>query len=155
VIDPEYLAFLRTKNNAQDVLLLVQLEQVVPNWWPSQPELARQLGLEPHSTSQTLRRLQKKKLIEMTTYGKGGSFIWWVKKTAKDRPDRLQAPSWTIKNIETGEREIVLINQRKSWAERNKLNYGSFRLFLYGYRKVMAGKFQVISTPIDKYNKAT
>jgi DNA-binding GntR family transcriptional regulator len=153
MIDPDYLSFLRTKYSAQDVLLLVQLSHIVPNWWANQPELARQLRIEPHTTSQAIRRLQKRKLIEMISYGKGGTFIWWVKKSAKDVPDIKQAPSWTIKNLETGKKETILIQDRQAWAERNNLHYGSFRLFLCGYRKVMAKKFQLVSTPIDKYSK--
>lgn len=104
--------------------------------------------------SQAIRRLKARGLLEVVTYGKGGSFIWWVKKSASDKPHPSQAPSWVIKNIETGKKEEVFIHQRKSWAERNGLHYGSFRMFLYGYRRVMAGKFQLVSTPIDKYNTA-
>lgn len=152
MIDAEYLAFLRTKYNSQDVLLLVQLAQIVPGWWANQRELAKQLGTEPHATSKTLSRLRKRGLIEITPYGKGGTFIWWVKKSARDKPRPSEAPSWVIKNIETGAKEEVFIGQRRSWAERNGLNYSSFRIFLYGYRKVMAGKFQLVSTPIDKYS---
>lgn len=152
MIDPEYLAFLRTKYNSQDVLLLVQLAQIAPGWWANQRELAKQLGTEPHATSKTLNRLHGRGLIEVTPYGKGGTFIWWVKKSAADKPKSSEAPSWVIKNIETGAKEEVFIGQRRSWAERNGLNYNSFRIFLYGYRKVMAGKFQLVSTPIDKYS---
>ena len=89
----------------------------------------------------------------MITYGKGGTFIWWVKRSARDKPSLLDAPSWTIKNICTGKVEQVTIGDRQSWAERNGLKYSSFRMFLYGYRKIMAGKFKLVSTPIDKYSK--
>ena len=152
---PDYLSFLRGKYNAQDLLLLVQLEQIVPGWWQNQKELAKQLGTEPHATAQALRRLKARGLVEVVAYGKGGSFIWWVKKSARDRPVLSDAPSWVIKNIETGKKEEVFVHERRSWAERNGLNYDSFRLFLYGYRKVMAGKFQLVSTPIDKYSRVS
>lgn len=149
MIDPDYLSFLRGKYQAQDLLLMVQLEQIVPGWWQNQKELAQQLGLEPHATGQAIRRLKKRGLIEVTPYGKGGTFIWWVKKSARDKPSQSQAPSWEIKNILTNKIERVTIHERRSWAERNGLNYNSFRIFLYGYRKIMAGKFQLVSTPID------
>lgn len=155
MIEPDYLSFLRGKHNAQDILLLVQLEQIIPGWWQSQPELAKQLGLEPHSTGMALRRLHKRKLIEMTPYGKGGTFIWWIKRSASDKPLLSQAPSWRVKDIKTGKIEDVFIHERRAWAERNNLNYNSFRVFLYGYRKIMAGRYKLISTPIDKYSTAS
>jgi hypothetical protein len=153
MIEPDYLSFLRGKYQSQDLLLMVQLEQIVPGWWPSQPELAQQLGLEPHATGQALRRLSKRGLIEMITYGKGGTFIWWVKRSARDKPRPSDTPSWMIRNIHTGKVEQVTIYDRQSWAERNGLNYNSFRMFLYGYRKIMAGTFKLVATPIDKYSK--
>lgn len=152
MIEPDYLAFLREKCDTRDLLMLVQLEQVTPGWWANIGELADQLGMHPHTAGQALRRLKRRKLIEVTTYGKGGSFIWWVKKSARDRPDMKLAPSWKIKDVMTGKIEEVFIHQRKMWAEINGLHYPSFRMFLYGYRKLMAGRYKLISTPIDKYS---
>lgn len=152
MIQPEYLAFLRERHNAADILFLVQLEQIVPGWWSNIEQLGSQLGVHPHTAGQALRRLKKRELIAVTNYGRGGSFVWWVKKSAKDKPDQRLAPSWKIKDISTGKVEDVFIHQRQMWAERNGLYYPSFRMFLYGYRKILAKKFVLLSTPIDKYN---
>jgi hypothetical protein len=150
MIDADYLSFLRSKYNCQDLLLMVQLEQITPGWWPNQPELAKQLGMEPHTASQALLRLRKRGLVEAITYGKGGTFIWWVKRSAGEKPKPSEMPSWTVKNILTGKTEKVTILDRQGWAERNGLHYDSFRLFLNGYRKIMDKRFQVVSTPIDE-----
>lgn len=150
MIEADYLSFLRSKYNCQDLLLMVQLEQIVPGWWSNQSELAKQLGTESHTTSQALRRLRKRGLVEAIAYGKGGTFIWWVKRSSKDKPKLSEMPSWSIKNILTGKTERVSICDRQSWAERNGLHYGSFRLFLCGYRKIMDKRFQVVATPIDQ-----
>lgn len=152
MIEPEFLSFLREKHHTSDILFLVQLEQVIPGWWGKTSDLAEQLGVHPHTAGQALRRLKKQGLIEVTSYGNGGSFIWWAKKTARDKPNPALAPSWKIKDITTGKVEDVFIHQRQMWAERNGLHYPSFRMFLYGYRKLMAGRYKLISTPIDKYS---
>ena len=152
MIEPDYLAFLREKCDTRDILFLVQLEQLVPGWWPNVGELAELLNVRPDTAAQALRRLKKQGLIKVTAYGKGGSFIWWIKRSSKDKPDPRLAPSWKVKDITTGKVEDVFIHQRRMWAERNNLHYPSFRMFLYGYRKVMAGKYKLVSTPIDKYS---
>jgi hypothetical protein len=44
VIQPAYLAQLRRELRAEQAMTLVQIEQLVPGWWPTLTDLAEQLG---------------------------------------------------------------------------------------------------------------
>ncbi len=44
MIDPPYLAQLRRNLRAEQAMTLVQIEQLVPGWWPTLTDLAEQLG---------------------------------------------------------------------------------------------------------------
>lgn len=60
MINPDFLAQLRRRHRCQIVMTLVQLEQLVPGWWPNQQALADQVGIlrsELNANMQELVRL--------------------------------------------------------------------------------------------------
>ena len=99
MIQPAYLAKLRYELRAELVITLVQLEQLVPGWWCSLSDLAEQLGTDRAGLNRSLSKLAALGLLRRVSRGNsGGTWIWWVKRSADDQPNDLEAPRWQLRD---------------------------------------------------------
>lgn len=150
MIEPEFLLSLRKTIHVEQVLTLVQVEQLVPNWWANLQDLADQVGVTRDTLSKTLCSLEKKGLIKKyTAKSKGGTWIWWVKRHATDAPNPSDEPCWKLRMVSCKHYEKVFITQKEKWADSHKIPYNSLRSFLLGREEVLHKKWKLISTPLD------
>lgn len=149
-IDSAFLAQLRHQYRAELVLLLVQLEQVVPGWWLTLSDLAEQLGTDRATLNRSLSKLERLHLIRYASISNcGGTWLWWVKRTAADVPAQQDEPAWVIKDINSRATTRIPISSRAEWASRHGIPYPTLRGFLSGNQMTLRNRWRVISSPID------
>lgn len=156
MIESTYLAQLRRNLRAEHCMTLVQIEQLVPNWWPTLTELAEQLGTERATLNRCLIKLEQRGLLRRNTRGNfGGTWIWWVKRTEDDQPDDSTAPRWVLRDLSSGgRRREILLGQERAFAEAHGLSIHTLRNFLAGFRPVLAKRWQLVSSPIQLREQA-
>jgi hypothetical protein len=150
MIEPAYLAQLRRTMRAEHTITLVQIEQLVPNWWPTIDDLAEQLEMLPDTLHRTISKLERRGLLRrVSRSGGGGTWIWWVKRSAHDLPDDTYAPRWVLREVVGGRRRDIIVGQERAFAAAYGLPCNTVRSFLGGYRKVLAKRWQLVSSPLD------
>jgi hypothetical protein len=150
MITPSFLATLRRHHRAELVLTLVQLEQLIPGWWPSLIELADQLGTDRASLNRTLRHLERAHLLRrLSRSNTGGTWIWWVKRSADDQPNMADAPRWVLRDQLARQRVVIIAGEERSWAEARGIPYATLRAFLSGHQASLRGRWRLIRTPLD------
>lgn len=150
MIDSAFLAQLRHQQRSELILLMVQLEQVVPGWWLTLSDLAEQLGTDHATLNRSLSKLQRLNLIRYTSVSNcGGTWLWWVKRTAADVPAPEAEPAWIIKDINRRSTTRIPISTRAEWAARHGIPYPTLRGFLAGHQMTLRNRWRVVSSPID------
>lgn len=150
MIEPAYLAQLRRKLRAEHAMTLVQIEQLCPNWWPSIDDLAEQLEMLPDTLHRTISKLERLGLLRrISRSGGGGTWIWWVKRSADDQPDDTLAPRWVLRELIGGRRRDIIVGQERSFAAAYGLPYNTVRNFLGGYRQSLAKRWRLESSPLQ------
>jgi DNA-binding transcriptional regulator YhcF (GntR family) len=149
MIDPAYLAQLRRQLRAEQAMTLVQIEQLVPGWWPTLTDLAEQLGSERATLNRRLSRLERQGLLRLVTRGNGGgTWIWWVKRSADDQPDDSTAPRWVLRDVAGGRAFDVILGQERKFASAKGIPFNTVRNFLAGHRPMLAKRWKLISSPL-------
>lgn len=149
MIVPEFLAALRRRYRAELVLVLVQLEQVCPGSWLTLQELAEELGTDRATLNRSLRKLENLDLIRRASVSNyGGTWVWWVKRHEWDAPRAEDEPAWVIRYRGGGLYRVPL-SDRNGWAKRRGIPAQTFRSFLAGNQRVMRGRWELVSTPLD------
>lgn len=149
-IDPAFIAALRRKHRCELVLLLVQLEQIVPGWWPSLTDLADQLGTERTTLNHALLTLDRKRLIRRASISKGGgTFIWWVQQRAGTLPPRDSEPHWLVRDQINKRTTHITITGRERWARLHNVPYPTLRSFLSGHQQMLRNRWTLQATPHD------
>lgn len=152
-LDPAFLASLRRTMRAELLILMVQLEQVVPGWWPSLHDLADQLGTDRSTLNNALVALDRKGLIRRASISNtGGTFIWWVQQHPDAVPPRDSEPHWLVRDQLIKRTTHITITGRARWAARNHIAYSTLRGFLSGHQKTLAGRWTLQATPFDNLN---
>jgi DNA-binding transcriptional regulator YhcF (GntR family) len=150
VIEPPYLAQLRRTLRAEQAMTLVQIEQLVPNWWPNLTELAEQLGSERATLNRCLARLERRGLLRRVTRSNtGGTWIWWVKRSEQEQPDDTAAPRWVLRDLSGGRRREIIVGHERAFAAAQGLNSNTVRNFLAGHRPLLAQRWQLVSSPLE------
>ncbi|MEN9860570.1 MAG: hypothetical protein RLZZ515_1052 [Cyanobacteriota bacterium] len=155
-IDPAFLADLRRHHRCELILLMVQLEQLTPNWWPSLIDLSNQVGSERSTLNKALLRLDERELIARASISNNaGTFIWWVKRHPKDEPDPRLEPRWTLRDHLRNRTEYLPLTGQRRWAERNGVNYPTLRGFLAGRQFKLLNRWSLQATPLDSWPSTT
>ena len=150
MIDPTYLAQLRRTLRAEQTMTLLQIEQLVPNWWPTIADLAEQLGTERATLNRCLVKLEQRALLRRVTRGNGGgTWIWWVKRFENDQPDDSTAPRWVLRDLHRRRRREIILGQERAFAEEQGLSFHTVRNFLAGFRPVLAKRWQLVRSPLQ------
>lgn len=150
MIDPSFLASLRRKHRAEMVLVLVQLEQLCPDWWESLSQLAEQIGTDRATLNRSLSHLNKYGLVARHSISnRSGTWVWWVKRHASDQPNPDMEPAWIVRNVPSGRITRVTISRRNDWAVANGIPLSTLRGFLCGRQELLRGKWKVIGSPFD------
>jgi hypothetical protein len=150
MIDPTFLASLRQRHRAEMVLVLVQLEQVAPGWWLTLSELAEQLGTDRATLNRSLSKLDELNLLRYVSLSNcGGTWIWWVATHQGAAPNPKDEPGWMLRDIKQRVTQYVPISGRWRWADRHRINHNTLRSFLAGHQQTMAGRWQIVSSPMD------
>lgn len=150
MIDPPFLAALRRQHRAELILLMVQLEQVVPNWWESITDLANQLGTDRSTLNHSLRELERRNLIRRASISNcGGTWVWWVKRHAADESSPSAEPAWKVKDLSNRTISRIPITGRANWAAKHGIAYSTLRSFLAGHQLTLYGRWIVQSSPLD------
>ena len=153
-LSPEFLAALRRQYRAELVLVLVQLEQVCPGWWIDLAQLAEQLGSDRATLNRSIRKLEQLGMVRKHSISNlGGTWIWWVKRHADDRPRPEDEPAWLLRRVCNGKLERIPISQRREWARLNGVTMPSLCNLLYGHIKVLDKRWALASTPMDGFAK--
>ena len=132
-------------------MTLVQIEQLVPGWWPTLTDLAEQLGSERATLNRCLSRLERQGLLRRVTRGNGGgTWIWWVKRSADDQPSDLEAPRWRLRDVAGGRRSLeVILGQERAFAVAKGIPLATVRGFLAGHRPLLAKRWKLLSSPLQ------
>jgi hypothetical protein len=150
VIEAEFLASLRRRHRVELVLTLVQLEQLCPGWWADLSEMAEQLGTDRGSLNKSLTKLEQLGLLMRSRIGNtGGNWVWWVNRSAEDRPRAADEPGWQLRDEVSDYSARVPISTRWEWAAKRGINKNTFSAFLNGGQKVLHGRWRIASTPWD------
>ena len=149
MIDPAYLAHLRRQLRAEQAMTLVQIEQLVPGWWPTLTDLAEQLGTERATLNRCLSRLERQGLLRRVTRGNGGgTWIWWVKRSADDQPSDREAPRWVLRDVAGGRALVVILGQERAFAAAKGIPFNTVRNFLNGHRPMLAKRWRLVRSPL-------
>jgi DNA-binding HxlR family transcriptional regulator len=150
MIAPDYLAALRRQHRSELVLALVQLEQVVPGWWLTIEELAKQLGTDRSTLSRSIRKLERLGLIKRASYSNcGGTWIWWAARSATDQPAPDAEPAWIARDTKRRMLERIPISSRWQWAAKRGIPRGTMSSWLYGYQRLLRDRWEILGTPHD------
>lgn len=150
MIEPAFLAQLRRQLRAEQAMTLVQIEQLVPHWWLTITDLADQLGTERATLNRCLANLERRGLLRRISRGNsGGTWIWWVKRSADELPDDSGAPRWVLQDLNTRTRREIIVGQERAFAEAQGLSLNTVRNFLGGFRPVLAKRWQLVSSPLQ------
>jgi hypothetical protein len=150
MIDPTFLASLRRQYNAQDLLLLVQLEQVAPTWWPNQEEMADQFGTERSVIYKSLMRLEGRGLIAKHA-SKRGTHVWWVRRHKNDKPDKRNAPAWVLRDMQSKWKTLIRVpvDLERAWCQKEGILFRTFQKLTYGKTSLLAGRWELAGHPWD------
>ena len=150
MITPAYLATLRRQLRAEQAMTLVQIEQLCPGWWPTLSDLAEQLGTERATLNRCMAKLERQGLLRRVTRGNGGgTWIWWVKRSADDHPDDSGAPRWVLRDTVCCRRAEIMVGQERAFAAAKGLSYHTLRNFLAGHRPLLARRWRLVRSPRD------
>lgn len=150
MIDPGFLAALRCRHRAEMVLLLVQLEQVCPGWWPDLSVLAEQLGTDRATINRGLARMERRGLIRRHSLSNGGgTWLWWVKRCETDQPRPADEPAWVVRDHEQRSTRRIPVSKRHEWADERGIPRPTMRSFLAGHQRLMRGRWELRATPMD------
>jgi DNA-binding HxlR family transcriptional regulator len=149
MIDPDYLAALRRQHRPEMVLLLVQLEQVAPGWWQDLETLAEQLGRDRSTLNRSLRKLERIGLIRRASYSNcGGTWIWWVQRSATDQPAPDAEPAWVAHDVKRRLTERIPISSRWQWAAKRDIPRGTMSSWLYGRMRLLRNRWEIVESPL-------
>lgn len=152
MIAPEFLASLRGRYRAELILVLVQLEQVVPGWWLTLTELANQLGTDRATLNRSIRKLEKLGLLRRNSISNtGGTWVWWVQRDVNDAPLPEAEPAWVVHDLQRRRMQRITINSRWAWAQRQGIPRATMQSFLNGYQRLLRGRWEIVSSPTDCY----
>lgn len=130
---------------------MVQLEQVAPNWWPSLTDLADELGTDRATLNRSLSHLDRLELIRRVSLAHGGgTWIWWVQRHEWDRPNPKDEPAWVLRDLKAREHTRITVSGRRDWARVRKIPLNTLKSFLSGHQKRLRGKWELVSTPMDR-----
>lgn len=150
MIEPSFLASLRKKYRSEMVLVLVQLEQIVPGWWQDLQELAELLGTDRATLNRSIRHLEKRGLIARTSYSNcGGTWIWWCARNESDAPNPVDEPAWVLRDIKSRVSQRVTISGRWAWADKHGIPRGTMSSFLHGYQRILRNRWEITASPLD------
>jgi len=153
VIEPAFLASLRRRHRAELVLVLVQLEQVVPSWWLTLQELAEQLGTDRATLNRSVRKLEDLGLLRRASISNcGGTWIWWAARHEGDAPGPEDEPAWMLRDLSRKRPVRIPISERWAWAERQGIPRATMRSFLSGGQRVLRDRWELVATPLDCYS---
>ena len=149
-IDPSFLATLRRQQRCELTILMVQLDQLIPGWWPSLSDLAELLGTDRSTLNRGLSTLERRSLIARASISNGGgTFIWWVKSHANDQPS--SEPSWRLRDHQLGRTEYIPLSGRRAWAKLRGVPFVTLQSFLAGYQHKLRNRWTLQSTPLDHH----
>lgn len=151
MIQPEFIAQLRNRYRAELVLVLIQLEQLCPGFWPDLNDLAAQLGTDRATLNRSMRKLEDLQLLRRASISNGGgTFVWWVARQPGDQPQDKAEPAWVVRDIRRRMTHRVPLTQRWTWAAQHGIPKKTVRGFLMGDQLIMRDRWQLISTPYDQ-----
>lgn len=131
-------------------MTLLQIEQLVPHWWPTITDLAEQLGTERSTLNHCLSTLDRRGLLRRVSRGNnGGTWIWWVKRSADEMPDDSRAPCWILQDLKTRSRRKIIVGQERAFAEAQGVSSWTMRRFLTGSQPVLAQRWQLVRSPLQ------
>ena len=150
MIEPNFLASLRQCQRAEMVLVMVQLEQLIPGWWESINDLALQLGTDRATLNRSLRHLRERDLIRYYSISnKSGTWVWWVKRHATDAPKPTDEPGWDLATTPSTGKIRIPISKRKEWAKARGISMSTLCGFLYGRQRILKGRWRLLRSPLD------
>lgn len=79
----------------------------------------------------------------------GGTWVWWVKRSADDAPRPQDEPSWLIRDHEGQQSRRIPVSQRFQWADAHGIPRQTMRSFLAGNQRLLRGRWELRATPLD------
>ena len=141
---------MRSRHRTELVLVLVQLEQLCPGWWPDLTDLAQRIGTDRASLNRTLTHLERHGLIGRASISNcGGTYLWWVKRSATDEQPPDAEPVWVLRDLRRNSTCRIPLTQRWEWGERHGVPVSTLGGFLAGHQTRLRNRWEVLSTPLD------
>lgn len=149
MIKPEFLAELRERHRAETILLMVQLEQIIPCWHASITDLALQLRVDRSTLNHNLLRLKQLELLEYYSITRSGCWVWWIKRSKNETPNPANEPGWILNTLVNRQKIKIPISKRKQWAKTHQIPLHTLYGFLNGRQNLLRNQWQVVASPFD------
>jgi hypothetical protein len=78
-----------------------------------------------------------------------GTWIYWVKRHADDKPDPALEPAYVIRDLKSRMRQRIPVDQRKAWARKWNIPYATLLHFLEGGTKTLRRRWELVGGPYD------
>jgi len=96
-----------------------------------------------------MKRLQRRDLIRVFSCARKGTWVWWARSTANDRPDLKMAPAWVVRDIHRNRLKRIRLGHEKEWAENKEISYHTLRSMLNGHHQLLRDRWIVVGSPWD------
>jgi hypothetical protein len=83
--------------------------------------------------------------------GRGGFWLWWVKRNENDAPSR--PPCWRLRDVQSDRTVKIPVNGLHAWCEKHHYKYNTVYCFLTGYSPLLDRRYRLISTPMDEISQ--
>lgn len=149
-LDLDYITWIRKELPAYDALNMLHLHELGVGWYRLH-DIADHFSTHRSNINASMLRLRKKGLIEYESYGSGGTFLWWVKSSVEDRPNRgRDFPRWVLRHVSEDRTTQIRLGQQASWAAAHCVSPGTLRNFLSGRQRMLLGQWVIQSSPLSK-----
>jgi hypothetical protein len=150
-LELDYITWLRNELSAYDALNMLHLHELGVGWYRLH-DVADHFSTYRSNINVSMIRLREKGLIAYESYGAGGTFLWWIKSSLEDQPNRERDfPKWVLCDQDNHSvRTNIKLGRQKAWAEANRVSLGTLKNFLSGRQRVLLGKWVIQSSPLTK-----
>ena len=148
-IQPELLARYRGKYRPETTLVWIRLERVAPGWWATLDELAQEIGVHRSALVRALSDLDLAGLIARDGRPHLGNWVWWVKRSIKDKPRPSDAPVWEIRDLSSGNRNLIRVpvGTLAEWGHRRGVPRKTLNSWMAGRQRVLRGRYEIVAAP--------
>lgn len=149
MLSQDYLASIRRRHRAEALLVLIRLEPLCPDWWPSLAALAQELRLDRNALVRGLLELERHGLVRRCGRTNLGLWVWWVKRHECDRPREEDAPHWLVRDVlDSGRRPTrVPVEELNAWGADRGIPRKTINSWMAGRHRMLRQRWEIVAAP--------